>query len=289
MARFLIAYDHSKRALLSWEDVSAESVSTAYNKYLDYVDHYRAETGVEVALLEAAVPDTLKSHHPEYFRRRDGGIRRWVSTAGKWFLLTLVAAVLGATLLLVLPPERTADWVRWHVTNRRLTGLPTCGDTAWLREVPVERVATWYQDYNRHTGLDTNDSDPRTAFVQNVRNDGKDYLVWILARPSHVRLICIRNGWARDYRTFYGTGRLKRIVVVGRHKEKPIPKRGCQRSQTLSDEPDDFGGYVRVEFSCQADDIRIDIKSYYPPGGPRNLSPKFKDNSVAISDVRLYE
>jgi hypothetical protein len=176
-----------------------------------------------------------------------------------------------------------------YVDHQQVSGLPSCEDTAWLREVPVERVATWYQDYNQHTGYDTRDADPRTAFVQNYRGDGDDYLVWKLLRPSHVRLICIRNGWARDNATFYGVGRLKRVVVQGRRDQTPLEEPGCSESPTLPDKRNEFGGYYRIEFSCKAEDVRLTIKSFYPPGGHREVTPTFTADSVAISDVRIYE
>jgi hypothetical protein len=199
-----------------------------------------------------------------------------------WLGGTIAAAIIGTIV--------TSDWVRQPLQYAgALTPLghtPVCGDTGWLREVDVVHGNAQRLDYLRHPARDTLDDDESTSWIDKF--DGSHfYISWYFgSKAGHIKLICIRNGWARDTTTYTGAGRLRAVQIVGFRRGKKATGGRCTVSHSFSERRNNFIDYEGVAFDCRVDGINMYILRNRPGTLIRgfDLSPK----TVAISDVSFY-
>jgi len=214
-----------------------------------------------------------------------GGGRRWFLPAtalGKSLLGVVAAALVGALVLEFFDTDRMAGWVAWHSEKRTLTGTPSsCRDPGYLREIEIETASAFYQQQAHLAGQST-DNDSTTAWMQTLRRNGDDLIAWSVGSDARrVRLICIRNGWARDIATNARVGRLARVTLSGARGKKELRGKGCRKSVKLPKRAaDEFGAFESIPFDCEATIVRLHVESIYP--GTTN------PDDVALSDVRLY-
>jgi hypothetical protein len=225
--------------------------------------------------------DGATSGHPPAF----GGGRRWLLPAtavGRSVLGIAVAAVIGALALEFFDSDRVAGWVAWHAGKLTLTGTPSsCRDPGYLREIEIDSASAFYQQPGHLAGQSIDD-DSTTAWIETLRRNGDDLIAWSVGSGApRVRLICIRNGWARDIATNSGVGRLARVTLSGARQKKELRGKGCRKTVKLPKRPaDEFGAFESIPFDCAATIVRLHVESIHPGTGD--------PDDVALSDVRLY-
>jgi hypothetical protein len=129
--------------------------------------------------------------------------------------------------------------------------------------------------------MSTTDDDPETAWIGALSKDrDQNWIGWQLPRRTRIRLICIRDGFTRDYNTYAGNGRIR---------EGTISKCGKPTAVAFHDHVDlgrrvtdgNWRDFISIPVDCSSDRVHLRIDSTYPAyDGSRVAS---------VSDVRFYE
>ena len=195
-------------------------------------------------------------------------------------------------------PGRLSDRVESFVLNRG--ERPSCERPFWLREVGTREELAWNEPYRRHVATHTadghKDSDTppgQEAWVTRFPEplNDKDYIVWTLDESRKLRLMCLRNGWTRNERTYQGIGRLKRVRIEGiRYVDgKPVelPGKGCHRRVTLKGQAG-LTTYQTVHLNCKTAYVRLTIRSVHPGQSGFEYDGMTYASAVGLSDVLFY-
>jgi hypothetical protein len=197
-----------------------------------------------------------------------------------WALGLFAAAVLGVTIFDESLLKRNLERARWHIEQGTLNGAPSsCGEPEWLRKVKIESASA-YTYVEPHVARKSIDEVQDTAWIQPLQEVEKNnYIFWGFGPDlPRIRLVCIRNGWAKDTGTNRNTARLNEIIVQGKRDEKIV----CEKSVTLPKRPEGkFGQFESIPFDCEVGRVGVYVESIHPGAE----SPQ----QLAISDVRFYE
>jgi len=213
--------------------------------------------------------------------RSEGG--GWLRRLPFEVFLIIVGLVIGSVL--GTPILQSVAFTRWHLAKRSLTASPTCDDTGWYSEVKPTDVQAFHSYQSGSSAAyspgNTVDGNRETAWVAPFPTaPDQDWISWRLPRTTTIRLICIRNGYTRNYLTYAGNGRTRTAQLSGCGPAVPLslPDHVDLSKRELDDR---WTEYLNVPVDCKADHVRLDVTATFPAYDNSHL--------VAISDIRFYE